>query len=594
MAVVFVFRYEGLVFKFSKMKKTSVIFIVLIIALVGASIFLFSTITAQELPFCGDGIVQSPNAYGELERCDDGNTVSGDGCTAGVSASGANPNGCWQETFGWAWSANIGWVSLSCYNQGTCGDVPYWVSITSEDPGQVEGWAWSPNVGWVCFGDTCETVPWYVDTTSPFTNLTTSIDESSKEVFGWSWYTTLNDDGWISLNCDNPDISADCSVSDYQVSAVNKDFCAYFEGNETACQAQGCDYDLESRACSGGETRLSLSGFSWSPKAGWLQFDPVIDVVPPWLQTRFGDIYTLGGISADAPNNRFTATFRILANGGIASAIRSQQGNEITWINPEFGPIDFPTPDTQYSNILGQLNIEDLTSCPIPLEPLEQECLNQFGQTVKKIDAITDIEGIADITSYLEEPLGGKIYHFENDGDISSFELSNYTFSNASGFGNGAGTIVIEGDLAINSDVAYASSAPDVRFRNLASVASVIKGDLKIAPAVNSLDGNFIVLGNGTTASPNNCSLVPEEEVPGCGQIHTCYQDPENPESCNNQLTVSGMMMARKFLFNRTFIDEDRGSELIIYDGRLLANTPPGLADFAKALPIWRSGTFSQ
>jgi len=52
--------------------------------------------------------------------------------------------------------------------------------------------------------------------------------------------------------------------------------------------------------------------------------------------------------------------------------------------------------------------------------------------------------------------------------------------------------------------------------------------------------------------------------------------------------------MARRFNFERQYLDQLEGSELIIYDGRLLANTPPGLGDFAQALPIWRSGVFIQ
>jgi len=132
------------------------------------------------------------------------------------------------------------------------------------------------------------------------------------------------------------------------------------------------------------------------------------------------------------------------------------------------------------------------------------------------------------------------------------------------------------------------------KFRNLASVAWIIKGDLKIAPEVKELAGNFIVIGNGSI-----CSADPEVSSPadaGCGQIFSCGSLTE----CDGRLTVLGLMMARKFYFKRDLTEAEKkeaviqGSELIIYDGRLLANTPPGLGDFAQALPIWRSGTFSQ
>ncbi|MBU2443348.1 MAG: hypothetical protein KKF95_04715, partial [Nanoarchaeota archaeon] len=31
---------------------------------------------------CGNGLLESPNGLGQYEQCDDGNTVSGDGCTS--------------------------------------------------------------------------------------------------------------------------------------------------------------------------------------------------------------------------------------------------------------------------------------------------------------------------------------------------------------------------------------------------------------------------------------------------------------------------------------------------------------------------------
>jgi hypothetical protein len=47
-------------------------------------------------------------------------------------------------------------------------------------------------------------------------------------------------------------------------------------------------------------------------------------------------------------------------------------------------------------------------------------------------------------------------------------------------------------------------------------------------------------------------------------------------------------MLAKKFNFERLWQSAERGSEQVIYDGRVLANTPPGMADLMSALPIWR------
>lgn len=38
--------------------------------------------------FCSDGIIQSPNQFGEFEECDDGNTLSGDGCSSFCNLEG--------------------------------------------------------------------------------------------------------------------------------------------------------------------------------------------------------------------------------------------------------------------------------------------------------------------------------------------------------------------------------------------------------------------------------------------------------------------------------------------------------------------------
>ncbi|MEA2092614.1 MAG: LamG-like jellyroll fold domain-containing protein [Patescibacteria group bacterium] len=49
---------------------------------------------------------------------------------------------------GWAWSDNIGWISLSCENEG--GDVDYALDIDA-GTGLVSGYAWSEVVGWISF-----------------------------------------------------------------------------------------------------------------------------------------------------------------------------------------------------------------------------------------------------------------------------------------------------------------------------------------------------------------------------------------------------------------------------------------------------------
>lgn len=48
---------------------------------------------------------------------------------------------------GWAWSENIGWISLSCSNLATCGTVQY--GLTKNADGTLSGYAWSEHAGWI-------------------------------------------------------------------------------------------------------------------------------------------------------------------------------------------------------------------------------------------------------------------------------------------------------------------------------------------------------------------------------------------------------------------------------------------------------------
>ena len=531
--------------------------------------------------FCGDGVMQSPNGSGvnPNEKCDDQNQNTAL-CTVE----------CGQKMLGWAWSSNFGWLSLNddnclvkyldpklqAQNPDICRTqtVNYYVQITAND--EVIGYAWSDNIGWICFGSRCSGNP--LPGVSPNTSLIIDPQEpESPQVKGWAKAEGFNDNGWFSLNCENDN---SCGTVKYQTRLIKSDF-------DGTCSKTTSVHCIDSSACPAGEEclreqRFTLSGWAWNDNngtwgLGWLQFNSAINEILPWLQTKYGDIYALRGITGEqAPG--YNATYRILANDTIVN-FSSAQGTDDWWIDREFGPLNFPMPQTRYSNALGQLDVNGLIC---KFDPGSSTCINKYGKTV--VDLVQQ-----PLNS--QQLLGGKIYYNEGDLIIDS----SVEFVNGSGFNDGSGTIIIKGDLIINSDVTYHDSDDLTRFRNLASVAWIVLGDLKISADVpagtgGKLAGNFIVIGNGE----KSCSPDSDVEVAGCGQIYSCG----SLAGCNKRLTVSGLMMARKFFLKRTFTAAEetpvQGSEIIIYDGRLLANTPPGLGNFANALPIWRSGTFSR
>jgi hypothetical protein len=508
--------------------------LIIIFTLVFSGLFTFAVfVTAQEAPICGDGSTQEP------EKCDDG--------IGGVATDTQNCTAqCGAKMLGWAWADTFGWLSLNSQN---CDVLPpdaptdacaeqqstYYVQVTADN--QVIGWAWSDNVGWVCFGATCSSygVP-------PFGTATAVLEvdeEENPRVRGWAYIVALGNDGWISLDCQNEN---GCTTSNYQTRAGKNTF--------------------------GAEERYTLTGWGWNPVAGWLSFNPAFTGVPPWLQTQYGDIYARGGFSGQQPPG-YNATYRILSGGAIENFRSARDGN--FWVSPNFGPINFPTPETRYSNVLGSLDINSLT-CQFGSDGT---CVNRLGNTVVDLQR-------QPLSS--QQLLDGKVYYSAGDLTINS----SVEFINGSGFENAAGTIVVNGNLTIGADVFYDRSNSLQRFRNVASVAWIVKGDVYISPNVGELAGNYIIIGNGQQCSESGV-------VAGCGQIFTCSG---SGDCSSKRLSIFGLVMARKFYLERTFTEQvgpaSQGSEVVIYDGRLLANTPPGLGDFAKALPLWRSEIFSR
>jgi hypothetical protein len=94
---------------------------------------------------------------------------------------------------GYAWSDNIGWISLNCTSASTCGTVDYGVNADTVT-GNMSGYAWSDNVGWISFNETVG-CPEGGCTTQP------KVDTETGVVTGWAKVLSAADgwDGWIKL-----------------------------------------------------------------------------------------------------------------------------------------------------------------------------------------------------------------------------------------------------------------------------------------------------------------------------------------------------------------------------------------------------------
>jgi len=102
---------------------------------------------------------------------------------------------------GYAWSANVGWVSFNCTNSQTCGSVNYGVNL-DRDSGAVSGYAWNNNVGWISFnaGDTSG---------CPLSSCNPKVVDG--KLIGWARVLAHGEgwDGWIHLSGSNYGVSFD-------------------------------------------------------------------------------------------------------------------------------------------------------------------------------------------------------------------------------------------------------------------------------------------------------------------------------------------------------------------------------------------------
>ena len=105
---------------------------------------------------------------------------------------------------GWAWSSNIGWVSVNSYNRNSgTGGASYGVSFATSSANSnlatFTGYAWSPNIGWISFNPSDIT-----STNCPTgSGCTPTVNLSTGVVSGWARALSVTDsnsaDGWIEL-----------------------------------------------------------------------------------------------------------------------------------------------------------------------------------------------------------------------------------------------------------------------------------------------------------------------------------------------------------------------------------------------------------
>jgi hypothetical protein len=565
-----------------------------------------------------------------------------------AQAQGAN-----FDFAGWLWSENYGWISINSDNclllgPGDC-TIGEDYSVKIDSGNNITGYGWSENVGWVCFGDGGGDSTKGCTGTPPEGILNTTLDESSGKITGWAKIVSLNNDGWLEVGrgdaqganfgeacydcqptCDEWTIEMQgdpplpvqvepCitfSETDYDTcntcfSRTNFDganiptpgiesvvggsglicgscsSCQQIDGvapgsSRIACNPDSggscsqCDLYGVNRDSSNGQ----LLGWGWSGTAdgldgaGWIHFNTDLSsshIVLPWLQTIYGSIYSSGQVKQRAGVEGKNATYCIFADD-INVNIKTQNCEDvadglITDVDNVF-PIKSPA-QSVYRNALGKIDINGLTS-----KVAGGGLRNKYGQIVNDL-LVPSWSGPA-------QALNGEVYYFPGNLSIPATGI---TFENGSGV-QGGGTVIVDGNLYIDGNIYYDGAIP-ADLKGLASVAWIVRGDVIINHTVEDVVGAFLILGDGVTS----CEILggsdpnfPRYVQNSCGGLFSGESD--------SPLTILGLAVSKVFDFGRTYTEILQGSERVIYDGRLVANPPPGLQGFVEGLPIIRDFSY--
>ncbi|MDP2586971.1 MAG: hypothetical protein Q8P32_04360, partial [Candidatus Komeilibacteria bacterium] len=473
--------------------------------------------TAWETGFAGyidTHIFNSTSTFvTKVEVRDVDNSVSG-------FTNSINELGVEGSISGWLWSSNYGWVSLNCDNTYYGNPIKYcppnygWQMNADYT---MSGWAWDSNLGWLCLGVTCQAYGLTPDGAA----AQAVYSRATGQVTGWAKYLSYDQSGWLQLR---------------------GNWCDFSPPDDNCVHANLSQRSLKGFGWAGGVEDGSLIG------PGWVQFEGSLNV--PWLETKYGSIYGRNNVgtpdTATAPEGSYNSSYCILATGNIINLI----SQDPTCVSSAYRDLGFPNVSQKYKTITGIIDFDRI------------------------LDGNETVYANTDVDALLPKTLGGEVYYFGGAG-LTDFTIdSPMTFFNARNVNSaGAGTVVIDGNLHINSNLFYEGNPVSGQIENLASIAWIVKGDVIIDPSVANLVGTFIVLGQDGLACP----------IVGCGQFKT-----GNDSVAPKQLVVNGLVMAKQFSFERFYKASSQSAEKIIYDGRVVVNTPPGLEDLSKGLPIWR------
>ncbi len=316
-----------------------------------------------------------------------------------------------DNTKGWAWNENIGWIS---HNSVDDPSVPTFGVNIDETSGVVTGYAWNDTAQWINFAPTSgyPTIP----------NNAVTYDPVTRQLSGWAQIVGYGASGWIKFR--------DTSPVAYGVSiAANGDFTGYawsdtfgwFEFAPSGYPAVHQDKTINP----------SVSQWAWNDALGWVAMSyPLFDsnfgvnILPDGRVTGYGWSNNLGWVDyqpagpyPSAPNNATkytTATGEVSGWAKVLSMgsdgwikMRSVAGDTVSfgtsvtlasglwsgqaW-NDAFGWIEYAHP---YGSVTTSFTSSG-PATPVLIEPLD--CVDTY--TIKPASPLTPALDWSDYAAY--------------------------------------------------------------------------------------------------------------------------------------------------------------------------------------------------
>ncbi|MDP2696124.1 MAG: dockerin type I repeat-containing protein [bacterium] len=305
------------------------------------------------------------------------------------------------------------------------------------------------------------------------------------------------------------DASTNCAPSNsYNIDGVCIDTSYPYCSNDYADPNQSC-------------SRSDIMYTRWSPGKvqggiGWVEFMPAGALLGvPWVQTAFADIFAADNISLAPPprgSGQYTSTYLILSNGDIQGIPTNYSGN-ISQLPTsqlyEFGlnPLISGTSLPFGENALSKIDVATLTT------DTNGDGKNKYGHGLTTLASgdLSNTLGVAPV-------LNGTVFYVAGDTTIDSNITITKGLSTSIPPTTGNGLIVVDGDLEINADIYYDTTAL-ANISEMPSVAFIVRGNIYINPFVEEISGAIIALDNPNTIETAEGTISTSRQTPMASKI---------------------------------------------------------------------------